>query len=101
LDKWRTENDRSINVGNFVPAETVDPLYHSGKNYYLVPDGPIGQKPYQLIHDAMRDQGVQAVAQVVISKKEELVLVRPVDRLLVMTVLNYAAEVKEPQSFYD
>ena len=101
LEKLRTENDRSINVGKFVPAETVDPLYHSGKNYYLVPDGPIGQKPYQLIHDAMRDQGVQAVAQVVISKKEELVLVRPVDRLLVMTVLNYAAEVKEPQSFYD
>src|SRR6185369_1606587 len=101
LDKWRTENDRSINVGNFVPAETVDPVYHSGKNYYLVPDGPVGQKPYQLIHDAMEAQGVNAVAQVVISKREELVLVRPIDKLLVMTALSFTTEIKEPNSFFD
>jgi len=101
LEKLRTESDRSINVSTFIKADTLDPIYHSGKNYFLVPDGPIGQKPYQLIHDVMQNQGVHAVAQVVISKKEELVLVRPVDRLLTMTALNYAAEVKEPQSFFD
>jgi DNA end-binding protein Ku len=101
VEKLRSEKDRSISVSAFVPAEKVDSLYHAGKNYYLVPDGPVGQKAYQLIHDVMAKQGVHAVAQVVISKKEELVLVRPVDRLLVMTVLNYAAEVKEPQSFFD
>jgi DNA end-binding protein Ku len=101
LEKLRTENDRSINVRTFVTADTLDPIYHSGKNYYLVPDGPVGQKPYHLIHDAMVERGVHAVAQVVISKKEELVLVRPVDRLLSMTVLNFASEVKEPASFFD
>ena len=101
LDKLRTERDRSIDISKFVAAGTVEPLYHSGKNYYLLPDGPVGQKPYQLIHDVMQKQDVHAVAQVVISKKEELVLVRPIDRLLTMTVLSYAAEVKEPQSFFD
>ncbi|HLJ10025.1 MAG TPA: Ku protein [Planctomycetaceae bacterium] len=101
LEKLRTENDRSINVNTFVKADSLDSVYHSGKNYYLLPDGPVGQKPYQLIHDVMQTQGVQAVAQVVISKKEELVLVRPIDKLLAMTVLNYAAEVKEPHSFFD
>jgi DNA end-binding protein Ku len=101
LEKLRTENDRSINVSTFIKADTLDPVYHSGKNYYLIPDGPVGQKPYQLIHDVMENQGVHAVAQVVISQKEQLVLVRPVEKLLTMTVLSYAAEVKEPQSFYD
>lgn len=101
LEKLRTEKDRGINVTTFVKSNTIDALYFSGKNYYLVPDGPVGQKPYQLIHDAMSEQGVHAVAQVVLSKKEELVLVRPIDRLLVMTPLNFATEVKEPESFFD
>jgi DNA end-binding protein Ku len=101
LEKLRTESDRSINVTTFVSADTIGPLYESGKNYYLLPDGPVGQKPYHVIREVMRKRGVHAIAQVVISKKEELVLVRPIERLLVMTVLNYAAEVKEPQSFYD
>ena len=101
LEKLRTASDRSINVSTFVKADTVDPIYQSGKNYYLLPDGPVGQKPYGLIHEVMEKQGVQAIGQVVISKKEELVLVRPIDRLLVMTPLNFAAEVKEPSSFFD
>src|SRR5436190_8675840 len=100
LEKLRTENDRSISVSTFIKSDSLDPVYHSGKNYYLLPDGPVGQKPYQLIRDVMEKQGVHAVAQVVISKKEELVLVRPLEKLLTMTVLNYAAEVKEPKSFY-
>ncbi len=101
LEKLRTEKDRSINVNSFVPADKIDPIYQSGKNYYLLPDGPVGQKAYQLIHQAMLEKEVQAVAQVVISKKEELVVVRPIEELLVMTVLNYANEIKEPQSFLD
>jgi DNA end-binding protein Ku len=101
LEKLRTANDRSINVNTFIKADTLDPVQHSGKNYFLLPDGPVGQKPYQLIHDVMQNQGVHAVAQVVLSNREQLVLVRPVEKLLTMTVLNYAAEVKEPQSFYD
>jgi DNA end-binding protein Ku len=101
LDKLRTESDKSISVDTFVSSDAIDPLYHSGKTYYLVPDGPIGQKPYQLVRQAMIDQNVQAVARVVISRKEELVLVRPIESLLAMTVLNYATEVKEPASFND
>lgn len=101
LDKLRTEGDKSISVDTFVPADAIDPLYHSGKTYYLVPDGPVGQKPYQLIHQAMLERSVQAVARVVISRKEELVLVRPIENVLAMTVLNYTSEVKEPASFND
>ena len=50
LEKFRTASDRSIHVNTFMSADTIDPLYDSGKNYYLLPEGPVGQKPYQLIH---------------------------------------------------
>ena len=101
IERLRPEGDRSIAVDAFVPAGKVDPIYHTGKNYYLTPDGPVGQKPYQILRDAMGQSGLEALAQVVLSNKEQLVLVRPLGRLLVMTVLDYAAAVKPPESFED
>jgi DNA end-binding protein Ku len=42
-----------------------------------------------------------AIAQIVFSGREELVLIRPIQRLLAMTVLNYDNQVKKPSSFED
>jgi len=93
--------DRSIGVDAFVPAGSIDDLYLSGKSYYLTPDGPVGQKPYQLLRDAMAGQSLDAVAKVILSNREQIVLVRPHEKLLVMSVLEYAAQLKAPESFED
>ena len=47
----------------------------------------------------MEENGVNAVAQVVISQREQLVLLRPVDGILAMTVLNHQAKVKSSGIF--
>jgi DNA end-binding protein Ku len=99
IEKLRTEKDRSVDIQSFVKLEQVDALYQSGKNYYLLPDGVAGQKPYQLIRQAMSAARVCGLAQVVISRREELVMIRPMDQLLVMTVLKYACEMRSPESF--
>ena len=78
LDKLRTANDKAITVDKFVAAEVIDPIYHAGKTYYLVPDGPVGQKPYRLLYQTMISRKLHAVARVVLARKEQLVLVRPV-----------------------
>ena len=93
--------DRSIGVESFVPGNSVDPLYQSGRTYYLAPDGPVGQKPYQLLRDAMAESELAGIARVVLSSREQLVLVRPLGRLLVMSVLEYASQIKPPESFGD
>jgi len=49
----------------------------------------------------MVEDSVCAIGQVVISNKEQLVLVRPIENLLAMTVLTYDAEVKKPAAFED
>lgn len=99
--KLRPKGDQSIQVHGFVDPEAIGSLYFAGKNYYLVPDGPVGQKPYALLRDGMLDRGVEAFAQVVLSGREQLVLLRPVGDLLVMTVLLQDAKVKKPESFED
>ncbi len=101
LEKLRTESDKSINVEQFVSKDEVDDRYLSGTCYFLVPDGPIGQKAYSLVRDVMSDAQLSGVAQVVLSGKEQLVLLRPVENLIGMFILRHAAELKQPSSFED
>ncbi len=99
LDKLRTETDRAIGVATFVKAGSIDAMQLSGKSYYVLPDAPMGQKPYQVIVEAMAQQKVEGIAQVVLGRREQLVVIRPKDDLLVMSTLSYAREIKQSDEF--
>ena len=49
----------------------------------------------------MVDKNVYCVGTAVLHKKEQLVLIRPVENLLVMTVLKYADQIKSATAFDD
>ena len=95
----RSERDKSINIDRFVDPSTIDPAYFAGKTYYLLPNGPPGQQPYALLHRAMVDQKVVGLGQVVISNREQLVVLRPAGKLLAATVLQYTEHVKPIAEF--
>jgi DNA end-binding protein Ku len=101
VDKLRTEDEKAINISTFVRPDTIDPVCFSGKTYYLVPDGPVGQKPYAVFLQAMMEDNRHAIAQVVMHGREHLVLLRPMDKLLAMYVLNYENRITKPQAFED
>lgn len=99
LDDLRTESDRAINIDSFVTPDQVDMLYLTGKTYYLAPDGPVGQKPYGLLLEAMKGENLFSVAQVVMHGREQLVMLRPLGRLICMEVLAFKDQVKNPLDF--
>ncbi len=101
LDKLRTESDKSIRIDGFIKPEQLSHVYLGGRTYYLTPDGPVGQKPYSLLMKRMEANGVCAVAEVVIAQKEQVVMVRPLDGVLAMTVLIRKDEVKPASAFKD
>jgi len=101
LDKLRTESDKSVRIDGFIKPEELSNVYMAGRTYYLTPDGPVGQKPYSLLMKSMDTNGVCAVAEVVISQREQVVLLRPVEGILAMTVLIRKDEVKSASSFKD
>jgi DNA end-binding protein Ku len=39
LEKIRSEDEKALRIDTFVSPDAVDPLYLSGKNYYLLPNG--------------------------------------------------------------
>ena len=101
LGKLRTKSDHSVNIEGFVAPDALDPVYHAGRTYYLLPDGAVGQKPYRLLVRGMQESGVHALAQVVISQRDQLVLLRPLDDMLAMTILSHKKKVKSADLFRD
>jgi DNA end-binding protein Ku len=98
LAALRSESERALKIDAFVSPEAVDPLYFDGRMYYLVPAGNAAQEPYAVIAEAMEREGRCGIGRIVLSGKDQIVLVRPVDGVLHMAMLNYEAEIRSPKT---
>ena len=101
INQLRSERDRAVNIDKFLPPAEIDPVYYSGQTYYLLPDGKQAEKPYAVLRAAMAKDKVVGLAQVVISNREQLVVVRPIERLLAVSVLHYDAAIRPASAFDD
>ncbi len=101
LQKIRKESDKAVSIEGFIKPEDVDPMYFAGRTYYLLPDGVAGNRPYALLHKGMIDAGVVGLAKVVMSGRVQLVMLRPIGKMLGMSILTYAKKVKEVGPFQE
>jgi DNA end-binding protein Ku len=83
----------AIDIGQFVPLESVDPLYFDG-TYYLAPDKG-GAKPYTLLTTALRKANQCAVGRWISRGKEHIVVIRALADGLAMHQLHFKAEVRD------
>jgi DNA end-binding protein Ku len=97
LDALRTETERSLTIDAFVEPDTIDPVYFDGRMYFLAPDGSVAEEPYAVVVEALDREGRYGVGQVVFSGKDQLALVRPLDGVLHMAMLNYDDEIRRPK----
>ena len=82
----------SIDINEFVPLSAVDRIYLE-KAYYLGPDKG-GDRAYRLLAEALKKTGRAALGQYAARGRQNLVLVRPMDGVLVMEQLHYADELR-------
>jgi DNA end-binding protein Ku len=82
----------AIEISEFLPSTTIDPVYFS-KSYYLAPDKG-GDRAYALLTKALEATGRWALARYSARGKGYLVVVRPMGKGLVMQQLYYANEVR-------
>jgi DNA end-binding protein Ku len=92
LKALEEETSHSIDITEFVPIESIDPLYFAG-TYFLAPDKG-GAKPYSLLATALADAKQCAVGRWTSRGKEHVVIVRPMDGGLAMHQLYFKAEVR-------
>jgi DNA end-binding protein Ku len=91
LKALERKSDRSIAIEEFIPMEKVDALYYERASL-LGPDKG-GAKAYRLLNEAMLTMGKVAIGRHHVRGREQLVLIRPLGRGLVLQGLYYADEV--------
>jgi hypothetical protein len=55
-----------------VPADEVDQLYNI-RPYYLAPEGEVASQPFAVIREAIKKQGMVALARVVLTNREHVI----------------------------
>jgi DNA end-binding protein Ku len=101
LERGKKTRDRGLAIENFIAPSVIDPLMFDGKSYYLLPDGDSGEGPYALLRQAMQDEDRWALAHAVLWRKNRLILLRPVDKVLTMSLLRFAEQTRRPAEFAD
>ncbi|SET75678.1 DNA end-binding protein Ku [Oceanobacillus limi] len=89
------QEDRSVEIVDFVKLEEIDPIYFE-KSYYLSPNEG-GGKAYGLLRAALQDTGKIGVAKMMIRSKEQLAIIRIYENTLVVETIHYPDEVRNVQ----
>jgi DNA end-binding protein Ku len=93
LESLEAEANKSIDLKEFIPLASVDPVYFENTHYLGADKG--GEKPYRHLADAMAKSGRVAIAELVSRGKEQLVLIRPYRNGLVLHTMYYGNEVRD------
>jgi DNA end-binding protein Ku len=93
LDSLEAEANNNIDLKEFIPLESVDPVYFENTHYLGADKG--GEKPYRLLADAMMKSGRVAIAELVSGGKEHIVLIRPYKKGLALHRMYHADEVRD------
>jgi DNA end-binding protein Ku len=100
IDAIKLESKRTIDLVQFVDAKEIDYRYFE-RPYFLVPADEMSGEGYAVIRDALRKTGKVGLAQLTVSGREWLVAVAPLEDGLVMEILRYTNELREPAEYFD
>jgi DNA end-binding protein Ku len=100
LDEIEIDSSKTVDIDGFVDAGDIDPIYNDSM-YYLAPDGPIAEETFGVILEAMRKVNKIAVARIVLSGRERLVTIQPIEDGFRLATLRSAKEIREPASALD
>jgi DNA end-binding protein Ku len=91
LAKVRPESTRVIDLVQFTPVESIDPIYVE-RPYYLAPDGQMAQEAFAVMREGMK--GKAGIGKLALYGREYLVAVQPKEKGLVMYTMRRANEVR-------
>src|SRR6266481_5799763 len=94
------ESTRTIEIDEFVPRSDIDPRYII-RPYYLRPDGKVGHDAFAVIRETIRSMDKVAIGRVVLTSREHIIALEPLDKGLMGTLLRYPYEVRSENEYFD
>src|SRR5260364_63495 len=100
LDELALDSTHTIDIDEFVPRSDIDSRYLI-RPYYLVPDGKVGHDAFAVIRETIRSMDKVAIGRVVLTNREHIIALEPLDNGLMGTLLRYPYEVRSEQDYFD
>jgi DNA end-binding protein Ku len=100
LDELALESTRTIEIDEFVPRADIDSRYVI-RPYYLVPDGKVGHDAFAVIRETIRTMDKVAIGRVVLTNREHIIALEPLDKGLMGTLLRYPYEVRSEKEYFE
>lgn len=95
FEKAKSEKDRTIHILHFTALQNIRPIYYD-KTYHAVPEQG-GDKAFELLRRAMKDENKVAVAKTVMGTKEKLLALIPTDDGILIETLFYWTYYTKPR----
>jgi DNA end-binding protein Ku len=93
LKSLEADSSEAMEIAQFVSLSEVDPIYFES-SFYSAPEDP-GRRAYGLLLQAMEKLNVAAIAKVTLHQREQIVLMRPYHKGIILHTLYFPAEVRE------
>ncbi|MEN3286856.1 MAG: end-binding protein Ku [Bradyrhizobium sp.] len=100
LEEIALESTRTIEIDEFVDKADIDPRYLI-RPYYIRPDGKVGHDAFAVIRETIREMNKVAVGRVVLTNREHIIALEPMDKGLVGTLLRYPYEVRNESEYFE
>ncbi|MBE0535649.1 MAG: Ku protein [Phycisphaerae bacterium] len=100
FDKVKLETTKTIEIRQFIPADTLNCIY-TDSAYYVAPDGPVAEEAFRVIREAMRDTHKTGVGQVAMRDREYLLALQVYQKGFLLTTLHYADEVRNAAPYFE
>src|SRR5258707_13064656 len=100
LEEVALESTRTIEIDEFVEKTEIDPRYLI-RPYYLRPDGKVGHDAFAVIRETIREMDKVAIGRVVLTNREHIIALEPLDKGLMGTLLRYPYEVRSEKEYFD
>ena len=100
LEEIALESTRTIEIDEFVDKSDIDARYLI-RPYYIRPDGKVGHDAFAVIRETIREMDKVAIGRVVLTSREHIIALEPMDKGLVGTLLRYPYEVRSEQDYFD
>ena len=97
LKALEAESSDVMEIQQFVSLDEVDPIFFETSYYSAAEDS--GKRAYNLLFRGMTREKVAAIARVTLSGREQVVMIRPYDKGLLLHTLYYPAEVREVSEY--
>jgi DNA end-binding protein Ku len=99
LDDIALESTHTIEIDEFVPKSDIDNRYLI-RPYYLVPDGKVGHDAFAVIRETIRSMDKVAIGRLVLTNREHIIALEPLDKGLMGTLLRYPYEVRSEKDYF-